>query len=308
MRLFAPVPALVLAVPLVLVACDAPTQPTDAVDGDPRRDPSSWPSQVGPEDRLAEVYTPAGADGSEDLPVVVVLHGYGASGSLQAGYFALTQRVDEAGFVLIVPDGTKDADGRRFWNATDACCDFGPTGVDDVGYLLGLLDQVQDAIPIDPDRVTVVGHSNGGFMSYRLACEASDRIAGIASVAGAGFADPADCDASEPVSVLQIHGTDDGTIRYEGGTLIEEDRVYPGAVDSASYWGELAGCQPQVDGERRDYVATKQGVDSQRSAWPDCQDATTSVALWTLEDTGHIPVFSDTFEDDLLQWLLSRRR
>lgn len=86
---------------------------------------------------------------------------------------------------------------------------------------------------MDDSRVYVIGHSNGGFMSYRMAYEHSDAVAAIVSLAGANHADQRD-PPPYPVHVLQIHGTDDTTILYRGGE-INENR-YPSAMASVSRW------------------------------------------------------------------------
>lgn len=281
------------------------TEETDALD--PRKDPSTWPTTVGPEERPATVTTPGNYDGTSELPLVLVLHGYGASGVVQDAYFQMSLRADARGFVVLAPDGTVDVSGRRFWNATDACCDFADTGVDDVAYLLGLIDEVEASIPIDPERIVVIGHSNGGFMSHRLACEASDRLAGIASLAGAGWSDPAACPATDPVSVLQIHGTDDTTIEYGGGSLLEPDITYPAAQDTVGDWAVRNGCGSPSAGGPFDYESNVAGDEATSQTWSDC-DGGAEVALWTLDGAGHIPTFTQTFHDDVLDWLLARRR
>ena len=113
------------------------------------------------------------------------------------------------GFLYCYPDGTIDRWGNRFWNATDACCDFGNTGVDDAGYLRALIEEIARRFAVDRKRIYLVGHSNGGFMAYRMACQSADLIAGIASLAGTTFLDPSRCAPSEPVNILHIHGTAD---------------------------------------------------------------------------------------------------
>ena len=94
------------------------------------------------------------------------------------------------GFLYCYPDGTIDRWGNRFWNATDACCDFGNTGVDDAGYLRGVIEEIARRFAVDRKRVYLIGHSNGGFMAYRMACQSADLIAGIASLAGTTFLEP----------------------------------------------------------------------------------------------------------------------
>ena len=80
-----------------------------------------------------------------------------------------------------------------------------------------MVEEVAAEHAVDRRRVYVVGFSNGGFMSYRLACDHADRIAAIVSISGATYADPDRCAPSEPVAVLEVHGTDDRTIPYDGG-------------------------------------------------------------------------------------------
>ena len=145
-----------------------------------------------------------------------MLHGYTGSGTSTAEWWNMYDAADDAGVMLIVPEGKVDAYGAPFWNATDFCCDFFGSGVDDVSYLSGLIEEAMTWFEVDPAKIYVMGHSNGGFMSHRMACERSDLIAGIANVAGATWYDPADCGSPEPVSVLQVHGTWDTVIYYEG--------------------------------------------------------------------------------------------
>src|SRR5690606_19654583 len=109
-----------------------------------------------------------GYDPAAKAPLVVLLHGYGSSAVQQERYFNLTPESDRRGFLYAIPDGTTDRDGKRFWNATEACCDFYDSGVDDAAYLDRLLDTVTSAYSVDAARVYLVGHSNGGFMAYRM--------------------------------------------------------------------------------------------------------------------------------------------
>src|SRR3954454_9408403 len=85
---------------------------------------------------------PTGYVSGTPTPLVILIHGYGASGAGQESYFQLGAVADEQTFLYATPDGTPDATGRRFWNADDACCDFFGTGVDDVGHLNAMIDDV----------------------------------------------------------------------------------------------------------------------------------------------------------------------
>ena len=150
------------------------------------------------EDVSARRWMPEGA--THPAPLVMMLHGCTLSGQLQEDYFQLLSWSNQLGFLYVAPDGTVDQGGNRFWNATDACCDFYETGVDDSAYLRALIDEIAAQLSVDTERVFILGHSNGGFMAYRMACDHADIIAAVASLAGATFADPADCTPSAPVT------------------------------------------------------------------------------------------------------------
>jgi len=271
---------------------------------DPRADdPSAWPSELTGNDpeRPAVVVPPPDYTWEEYglLPVIVLLHGYSANSGLQDLIFQLQLRTDE-GYIVLLPEGTKNPDGFQFWNATEECCDFYGSGVDDAGYLLSLVDEVEAYYPVDADRILFTGHSNGGYMSHRLACEAADRIAGIASLAGATFETKGECDPSEPVSMLQMHGDLDASVLYEGSAY------YPGAEEIAERWSDYNACDEYVDDPSRDYVDSLAGDETRVRRYEGCDGATTE--LWTHVGSAHVPLFNDSWRDDLLTWLLEQRR
>ncbi|MEO7094385.1 MAG: alpha/beta fold hydrolase, partial [Polyangiales bacterium] len=152
--------------------------------------------------RPYDAKVPSGYDKTKPTPLVILLHGYGASGAIQEGYFKLGAVADEKTFLLATPDGTLDGSGKRFWDASDACCNFTKTKVDDVAYVAAIIDDMSAKYNVDPKRVYLVGHSNGGFMSHRAACELSPRIAAIVSLAGAQWKNAAKCAPTSPVSIL----------------------------------------------------------------------------------------------------------
>ena len=117
------------------------------------------------------LHIPAKYDKSTPAPLVVLLHGYTSSGKQQESYMKFGELADTYGFLLATPDGTREDSERnyRFWNATEACCNFHGSDVDDSAYVRSIIDLVKAEYSIDPDRVYLIGHSNGGFMSYRMA-------------------------------------------------------------------------------------------------------------------------------------------
>ena len=190
------------------------------------------------------VHVPASYDAASPAPLIVLLHGYTSSGAGQDTYMQVSALKDAYGFILVAPDGTREAGGNRprFWNASATCCNFSASEVDDVAYLAGLIAAIKADYAIDDKRVYLFGHSNGGFMSYRMAYEHPGAIAAIASLAGADQSLPA---PPEPVHVLQIHGTADTAIPYESGSF--RDRALPGAKASVESWGRAQ----RLRGDRR---------------------------------------------------------
>ena len=132
-------------------------------------------------------------------------------------YMQLRPLAEGRGFLYCYPDATIERLGYRFWNATDACCDFGFPDVDDAGYLRGLIEEIARRFAVDRKRIYLVGHLNGGFMAYRMACESADLIAGIASLAGHDIPRSGSCAPSQPVNVLHIHGTADDSLLTKVG-------------------------------------------------------------------------------------------
>jgi len=255
-------------------------------------------------DRPYGLKVPAGYDGRHSVPLVVLLHGYTSNGAAQAAYFGLTAEADKAGFLLAYPDGTRDLIGNRFWNATDACCDFFHTGVDDVAYLDAVIGEISERYPVDPARVFVVGHSNGAFMAHRYACDRAAKVAAIVTLAGMTWKDQAKCPAGSPggpgvppgagVSVLHVHGRNDSTINYDGGATPEG--AYPGAVETVGDWAAKDGCTGALatTGRKFDLDRTVAGDETAEQAYGGCPSGV-DVTLWTIEGGGHVPAFNDNW-------------
>jgi len=250
------------------------------------------------------IHEPSAYDPDIAWPLVLLLHGYGSSGAGQESYMQFEPLIDEYGFFYLHPDGTVDTNGFPFWNATDACCDFYDTGVDDSGYLLALIEEMKNLYNIDDRRVYFIGHSNGGFMSYRMACDHAETVAAIASLAGVTFDDPADCTPAAPVHVLQIHGTADSVILYGGGELFGVP--YPGAVETVETWATYDGCElisetlPSLDLDAS--IPGDETVVTQYAT--ECEPGG-SAELWTIGGGAHIPVLSEDFSTLVIEFLLS---
>lgn len=284
----------------------SPTATTDASTTDSSStDPSNTDSSTSTgnddamliEQRPYALLVPDNYDPDVAAPLVLSLHGYGATGELQALYFGLTEDAQTRGYLVAMPDGLIDGNQRRFWDATDACCNSTGEPVDDVTYLNAVLNDVVAQYNIDPARIYVIGHSNGGFMAHRLACEIGDRIAAILSLAGANWENAADCPAENSVNVLQIHGTADDTIAYDGGNVGGGN--YPSAPQTVAHWAAANGCEGELqDVDTLDLVPGVLGEETTRAGYQGCPDGG-DVLLWTIEDGEHIPTFGDAWIDEV---------
>jgi polyhydroxybutyrate depolymerase len=254
-------------------------------------------------DRPVEPYVPASYRPGTPAPLIILLHGFGASGLLQELVFRLREVSDDRGFLYLMPDGTLDQDDRRFWNATDACCNLYGSEVDDVAYLRGLIDEAKERFSVDPKRVYLVGHSNGGYMAHRMACDEAGVIAAVASLAGSTWLDPAKCKPSEPVSVLQIHGTEDTAVLYEGESVIGEIG-YPGAEATVARWAELNGCNPTPDTSAApiDFSPDVGGPETTITRYAGCENGSQS-ELWAMVGERHVPGLNETFSPAIVDFL-----
>ena len=252
------------------------------------------------------VHVPASYDPATPTPLIILLHGYTSSGPAVEAWMQLAPLVDEYGFLYVSPTGTSDSFGLPFWNATDACCDLTGGNPDDSGYLRTIVDVMSTEYTVDPRRIHFAGHSNGGFMSYRMACDHADVVASVASFAGATFLDASDCTPSEPVHTLQIHGTLDDVIDYGGG-CIPFGGCYPGAVQTTETWAAYGGCSPvgETLPEWLDLVANIPGDDTTVTRYDTDCDAGGSAELWTINGGPHSPTLSADFSRLMVEFLLA---
>lgn len=257
--------------------------------------------------RPYQVAVPKAYDKSKPSAMILLLHGYGATGGIQLAYFTFDALVDARNVIIAYPDGTLDAAGKRYWNATDACCGTGKTPPDDVAYLTAVVHDVQKQYAVDPKRVFVAGHSNGGFMAHRLACERADLFAAAMSLAGAQWADVTKCKPSRPISIVQVHGDADDTIAYAGGKITEFDgtRVaYPSATETVAAWAKLDGCTGALadSGATLDLESALAGTETNVARYAGCPTGV-GVELWTVRGGAHIPDFGPGWAGSVLDFL-----
>jgi polyhydroxybutyrate depolymerase len=218
-----------------------------------------------------------------------MLHGYGSSAAGHESYLNFTALSDEKTFLYAYPDGLTDVAGQQFWNATDACCNIYDKPVDDVYFASAILADVQSSWPVDPRRIFVFGHSNGGFMAHRLACDLSETLAGVVSLAGMTWKDASKCPAKERIAILQIHGDADGNIKYGGGNVGAPWMAsYPSARETVAHWAAADGCGAlQATGETLDLDSKLAGNETAIERYAGCAGG--AVELWTVRGGPHMP-------------------
>ena len=286
-------------VTLGLAAAAGCTDGAGALDSGP-----GAPDHGAPDSKLKAVFggtrpvtlsVPSGYDGSKAVPLVLVLHGYGATGWVQERYLGFKSLVDQEGFLLAAPNGTLDKLGKLFWDATDACCNFYSSKVDDSAYLATLIAEIRAVYRVDAKRVYLVGHSNGGFMSYRMACDHADLLAAVISLAGATYSDPTKCKPGTRLSVLQIHGSNDLSVRYDGGTIAGSQVSYPGAKQTVQSWASYNGCGGTTSpGQALDIDGSLAGAETTVERTQGCPSGI-DVELWTINGGGHLPIPNANF-------------
>jgi polyhydroxybutyrate depolymerase len=249
----------------------------------------------------ARVYLPNPRSDSalkSQWPVIVLLHGYKASGFIQEAYFNLSKFVGTKGFILLIPNGLKNREGNRFWNATETCCDFGGQKPNDSGYLMELVDYVVQTHGADPSRVSVIGHSNGAFMANRLACDHGSRIRSIVSIAGSSFINPLLCKNLDPVGFLGVHGTDDTKVPYEGNF---ELNLSAPALNEV--FARRNGCRSVEGSLKTSYNHSYQtyGNETDLFEWGGCS---APVQHLRMNGIGHVPLVYDSAVEYWLDFLL----
>ncbi|MBV8788672.1 MAG: polyhydroxybutyrate depolymerase [Mycobacterium sp.] len=198
---------------------------------------SSQTIEAGGVSRTFDLYRPQGLP--DGAPLVVMLHGGFGNGAQAERSYNWDNEADNGHFLVAYPDGI-----LRAWNAGSCCGEPQRTNADDVGFITAMVGTIEQQIPIDRARIYVTGMSNGAMMALRLGCQ-TDTFAAIAPVAGTLLSD---CSGARPTSVLQIHGTADDRVPYNGGpgkafTANGTARVDGPSVESVNAtWRGIDGC------------------------------------------------------------------
>jgi len=235
------------------------------------------------------VHVPAGDAGTTPLPVVVALHGAFSTArefERESGFSLLA---DRERFLVVYPQGIGLGDLFRHWNSGHCCGKARKINIDDVGFALGAVDDVERRNPVDRARLYVMGFSNGGMLAYRIAGEHPEAVAAVAVVSATIGGVPAANEPEwsvarpkQPVPVLALHGRADTNVPYDGGRAARS-RGKSSAISvarSIRFWVDADDCDPEPQ------VESMGGGRVERQAWSRCRDDA-EVVLYSLNGWGH---------------------
>lgn len=237
---------------------------------------------VGDKERSYLVHVPPGYDAKRPTPLVVALHGAAMNAKGMEIFSGLSKKADQAGFVVVYPNGTGLGEMLLTWNAGLFQNGLQKDRPDDVAFLGKVLDDVANVVNVDRSRVYATGMSNGAMMAYRLAAELPGRFAAVAGVGGTlAFEQP----PKRPIPILHFHGTEDKLVPFLGTKKDEAAFVrFPGAEASLKPWLKANGCTGEPTVTKLPTPKDKYQV--VRKAWTNCQgDA--EVVLYVIEGGGH---------------------
>ncbi|MGW0890152.1 alpha/beta hydrolase family esterase [Saccharopolyspora sp. NPDC002578] len=212
------------------------------------------------------VHVPQNYDPERPTPVALSFHGHTRSAEYQEELSGFS----ELDAIAVYPQGLVGTDGGTAWEGAPYSAD-----ADDVRFTSDLLDQVEDDLCVDPDRIYAAGKSNGGGFTEVLACRLGDRIAAFAPVAGAYYPQSGACRPSEPVPMISFHGTADDTIPYDG----DPDKGLPAIPDWLGEWAEHDECDADPITEHPQPQVTRQH-------WTDCADRG-ALVHYRIDELGH---------------------
>jgi polyhydroxybutyrate depolymerase len=213
------------------------------------------------------------------VPLVLVLHGATQSPASAERMSGMSELADREGFLVAYPSGTSRFGRMPTWNAGNCCGYALNNNIDDVGFVRALIEKLKRDYNVDPKRIYVTGISNGGMLSYRLACELADQVAAVAPVEGA---QNVDCHPSAAVSVIIFHGTADRLVPFEGGSTpfqLGPRRSDTPVKDAVAFWVKQDGCSPNPKHDETKEV--------QIDTYSGCGDGT-GVALYAIQRGHHM--------------------
>jgi polyhydroxybutyrate depolymerase len=239
------------------------------------------------------VHVPPQISSANALPVILNFHGAGSNAEQEERYSGMDATADREGFVAVYPNGTGRGTRALTWNAGGCCAYAERNKIDDVGFTKALLDDLTSRVHIDRTRVYATGISNGGMMAFRLAVEASDRIAAIAPVEGALMVETSG--PARPMPLIVFHSLDDPWVPYRGSSRLYAwfahlAAAYPAVEETIARWRAFDRCpaKARAGPVLKGAAGTRDaGNSATRYAWGSCACGT-EIVLWKLTGSGHV--------------------
>lgn len=236
--------------------------------------------------RTAHLHVPPGLDSHGSYPLVIILHGAFSTGKQTAIETGFNEMADQDNFLVAYPEGIGLFRWLQHWNAGHCCGKAADDKIDDVGFVMSVVDKLARELPVDSSRIYLAGMSNGGMLTYRILAEKPGRFAAAAVVAGVLGSRPSDAPERKPQAphhgtpLIIFHGDADQHIPPAGGVspLARGDRIYNSLDDAIEFWRRANECSENID--EQSFL----NGNIQRQVWDGCRH---DLEVWQLADWGH---------------------
>ena len=232
--------------------------------------------------RSYHIFVPKNYNPKKAYPVLFAFHGGGGNADNILNMTGFKNYLDEYQFILITPNGTGRLKEKLLtWNAGNCCGYALENQIDDVSFIDALIEKTANEYNIDRNRIYLTGMSNGAKISYRIACELSHKIAGIAPVVGAMNYEP--CYPSKPINVIMFYGTADEHVLYEGGQPLKTVDIRNPRIDkpvsyAVNFWIKNNQCDSNPIRTKLGNIVIDKYLNCQKDSY---------VVLYTIIDGKH---------------------
>ncbi len=242
--------------------------------------------ELGGSTREYLLHLPRSYESSDNFPLVIALHGYTDNPRLMEFYSGFSRKAEKENFIVVYPYGTKsETDKNLSWNGGSCCGNGVLSNIKDVEFINSLTDELLDKYKIDPKKVYVVGFSNGGLLTYRIASETPERYKAFAVVSGTiggkvykklpPYIIP---NPIKSISILLMHGMQDSRIPYRGGLNANKDGEFKSFKDSSEFWIQKNNCKGALKTENEVSI---------NESFENCENKT-QVQLYSIKNSGHM--------------------
>ena len=237
--------------------------------------------------RVYKMHIPPSYDGTNEVPLVIVLHGGGGNADIVQGFTQMNPVADANGFIVAYPQGFAPASQDGFSWADGRQTGATIMEIDDVGFIAKVIDEIKSDFEIRSDRIYVTGFSNGGFMSQKLACDLDNQFAAVATLgASIGAKVLNQCETSQSIPMLFMLGDEDPFIPYDGGTVLNNPSEIAGIETLVYFWKNKNACQTEVLAVQLPDIVSSDNSTVTLFEFVDC-DCNAKVKFYKINNGGH---------------------